>query len=192
MPNRKYTDEQLEYVRTDYLGTVKSARDIGTHLSIPLSSVFYLIKRLGIGKGRNRGRPWTEEETDRLIKLSNKLAVLTIATRLRRSPNSIKNRLQKLGVSRRGKDGWYNGTEVCEIFGHSTLWLTRRIDKGIIRAEKRGSGRSFQWIITRRALIAYIRKNPQDVDGRKVDMFYFIDLLVGVDYDKESLDVEVK
>ncbi len=176
MYNKKYTIEQEEYIRTHYLGTCNSARQISQELNIPFKHIYYLIKKIGVGKRLKKFKPWTENEEERLKDEATRLSLITIANKHNRSPIAIKDRMQELGISRKGRDGWYNERDVCEIFGVTPMWVTRRIREGLIHAEQRGT----QWCMTRENLIEYIRGNPHNIDGRKLDMFYFIDLLVGV------------
>ncbi len=69
----------------------------------------------------------------------------------------------------------------------TSRWLTRTIRDGFIKAEQRGG----QLCITKEDLITYIRENPHSIDRRKIDIFYFIDLLVGVDV-KVSINEPVR
>lgn len=174
--NKKYTIEQEEYIRTHYTGTCNSAKQISQDLNIPYKHIFYLVKKLGIGKRLKKFKPWTESEEERLKDEVARLSLITIANRHNRSPIAIKDRCQELGISRKGRDGWYNERDICEIFGVTHEWLVRRIENNRIQAEKRGN----QWCVTRDNLIEYIRSNPHNIDGRKIDMFYFVDLLIGV------------
>ncbi len=187
MKNRKYTIEQQEYVRTHYLGTCDSARQISQDLDIPFRHIFYLVKKVGVGNRLKKVKPWTKYEEEELTNEITRLSIITIAGKHKRSPIAIKSRLQHLGILRKGRDGWYNGQDICEIFGVTSGWLTRRIRDGFIKAEQRGG----QLCITKEDLITYIRENPHSIDRRKIDIFYFIDLLVGVDV-KVSINEPVR
>lgn len=71
---------------------------------------------------------------------------------------------------------------VAEFFGVDSHWVTNKIKQGLLKAEKRGTGRTEKqggdiYFIKEKDLRRFIVNNPEIIDLRKVEKFYFIELL---------------
>ena len=190
-PNRvtqhSWTEAEREYVRQNYLGTHESRNHIANHLGVSPHAVTGQIAKMGIAKRSDR-RPWDEAQDERLRELGPQHAVTLIAKRMDRSVNSITVRMKRLGIHRRDRFGWYTLREACEILGKEHKWLEKRLDNGVIKAtrhtlpdEKNPAARDrYTWHITEAALRDFIRRFPQDLDGRNVDLITMVDLFAGL------------
>jgi DNA-binding CsgD family transcriptional regulator len=180
----RWTDEEREIVRRDYTGTHQSKRDIAARLGVTQNAVAGQIMNMGLGNrsDRDRCKPWSEKEDEQLRELLGKYAPRTVAEKMVRSLNSVVMRGKRLGISRRCRDGWYTKKECCEILGMDHKWVQRRIDDGALKATwhygtKPNKNGLQAWHIEEADLIAFIKKYPQDLNGRNVDLIQIVGLL---------------
>ena len=179
-----WTEEEIDIVRRDYAHTHKSRRQIAAKLGVTEFAVAGVISKIGIAKRDDR-RPWTDAEKRRLWRLMETLSTRKVAPLMNRSINSINIMSKRLGISRRNHDGWYTKREICEILGVDHHWVQRRIDSGALKAtshygplpQKLGCS---AWHITEAALKEFIRRYPEELNSRNVDMILVVDILVGV------------
>jgi hypothetical protein len=181
---RRWTEQDRDTVRSDYKGTDASAREIAQRLGRTMVAVKCQVKLLGIGRRTDRHR-WDPQQDEQLRRLLPRYAALTVARRLGRSVNSVVVHSKRLGIHRRIHDGWYTENDVCEILGVNHHWIRRRIDSGALRATYHNGRRptnhgSAMWQITARALRAYIRRYPDELTGRNVDIIQIVELLAGL------------
>lgn len=71
----------------------------------------------------------------------------------------------------------------AEFFGVNVHWVTDKIENDLLKAEKRGTMRTEKqggdiWFIKEKDIRKFIIENPELIDLRKVEKFYFIELLV--------------
>jgi len=191
-PKHKWTDEERAIVRREYNGHNQSAYLIAAKLTsmtgdkITFCAVKEQAARMGILQNKNPD--WTDKEIEILSEMITQYAPITIAHRLHRSLNAIVVKSKRLGYSRRVRDGWYTKAEVAEILGVDHKKVQNWINSGAIKAgfhnpnspPSKGNG-SASWHIKRGALIRFIRKYPQELVGRNVDIIQIVDLLAGLD-----------
>ena len=184
----KWTEEEREIVRCDYKGP-KSAKAIARALGngITARAVIAQVEGLGLGGDKSRHRNgWSPEEDERLGQLITQYAPRTVANKMGRGVNSVLVRAQRLGYSRRVRDGWFTEKEACEILGVRHEWLRRQIAAGHLKASwhygaEPGWGRGTAcWHITKEDLKAFIQRYPMELTGRNVDLFTIVDILAGV------------
>jgi len=182
--NHVWQEWELEIVRRDYTHTHASAREIGAKLGVSEYSVGGQISKMGLGKRSDR-RPWLPGEDLRLRELIPRYCPSRVAKIMHRSINSVVLKSKRLGLSRRYRDGWFTKKEVCEIVGMDHKWVQRRIDCGAIKATYHHGHRPKQngagaWHIEEEDLVAFIRKYPQELNGRNVDLITMVDILAGL------------
>ena len=181
----KWTDDELEIVRRDYRGTRASGLEIANRLGVTYWQVHFALEGMGLNHRWNE-RYWVAREDRYLEENYDRLTEKQLAGRLKRSKNSIHVRMTRLGLSRRNRDGWYTMKEVCEILGVDHHRIQRWIDDNILvasyhhghRPQKNGSG---YWHIQRCDLVKFIRKYPQELIGRNVDIIQIVEILAGLD-----------
>lgn len=186
MKQHKWTDEEREIVRRDYKGTHASASEIGRRLGVSRHAVAGQVYILGIATRTDR-HPWDPEQDDQLRELIPRCAPRTIAMKMHRSTNSVVVRAQRLGLSRRIRDGWFTQTEACAILGVDSHWLQRRIESGQLKATYHNGCRPNRpglsmWHIEQKDLKSFICRYPQDLTGRNVDMIAIVEILAGIQY----------
>lgn len=180
----RWTDAEREIVQRDYRHTHKSRQEIAARLGVTAEAVAGQISQMGIS--RSDRHPWTEADKERLAEMADRYCVRRIGKMMGRSINSITLQMRRQKISRRVRFGWYTKKDACEILGVDHRWLQARIDSGALRArvhdpasppQQRGSG---SWHIAEDDLAAYIRRYPEELQGRNVDMVSLVYILSGV------------
>lgn len=183
--NHRWTEEERQIVRRDYRGNRESVRSLAERLDVSFFGVRGQIAKMGISFRPDR-RSWTPEEDEQLRELITRHSPGAIAKRMHRSINSVVVRSTRLGLSRRVRDGWYTKLEVCEILGVDHHWVQNRIDSGALRASYHNGHRPRKnggacWHIAQKSLRQFIRRYPQELKGRNVDIILIVDILAGLD-----------
>lgn len=131
-------------------------------------------------------RLWNQSSKERLEELLSNFTIDEVAQKLARTKTAVIVKARRLNISRNTRDGWYTAQEVAGILGMDPTSVTRRIAAGSLTAVPRNrdrpprKGRSAPWHISRKNLINYIRKYPEDLQDRNVDMVLIVDLLAGL------------
>src|SRR3989304_3150451 len=99
---------------------------------------------------------------------------------LGRSPTAVQLKAKRLGL-RKYAEG-YTALSLAEALGVDPHWVLARIRLGKLRASRRHTERTAQqggdsWLIPAGALVDFLREPPYDVDLRKVDSLWFMDLI---------------
>jgi len=186
----RWTDEEREIIRRDYKHTHASRRHLAEILSarcgdtVTEYAVAGQIAIMGIAKRDDR-RPWTPHEKERLATLIPQFNPRVIAKMMHRSLNSVVVQSKRIGASRRIRDGWFTKTEVCEILGVDHKWVQRRIDSNSLVASYHHDARPTKvglhaWHINAEDLAVFIRKYPEELNGRNVDLTMIVELIAGV------------
>lgn len=178
-----WTEQEKEIVRTSYRYTRKSAEELAERLShltqerITVPAVLWQAGELGMR--RSRGQEWAPAEEALLYEIVHKYCLAKVARILNRSPSSVRDKCYGIGIRLRFRDGWFNATDVASIFGVSKTLVFDRIKRGLLLAEphSEGVGHGYMWHITEANLAEYIRKYPQDLVGRNIDVYTIVDLL---------------
>lgn len=183
--NHRWTEEERQIVRRDYRGTHESAWAIAEKLGVSFFGVKGQVQKMGISFRPDR-RLWTPEEEEQLRDLITQHSPGAIAKRMHRSINSVVVRANRLRLSRRVRDGWYTKREVCAILGVDHHWVQNRIDSGALPAKYHNGHRPQKnngacWHIMEKSLRQFIRRYPQELKGRNVDIILIVDILAGLD-----------
>jgi len=183
----QWTEEERAIVRAEYQGTKRSAQEIANRLGqgITANGVHGQCAKMGILKPKSPY--WKESEVKKLIKLIPKYSVTEVAKRLHRSINAVNLKVKRLGLYWRDHEDWYTKKEVMEICGVDHKKVQTWIDLGVLKARWHNPEREPQqngmgmWHIDREDLRAFIRRYPQELLGRNVDLIQIVDILVGLD-----------
>jgi hypothetical protein len=103
-----------------------------------------------------------------------------MAKHLGRSPTAIKLKAKRLGL--RKYDEGYTASSLAEALGVDPHWVLSRIRSGMLRASQRKTERKPEqggdsWLVTDEAVLELLREHPYDIDLRKVDSLWFMDLI---------------
>jgi hypothetical protein len=145
---------------------------------------------LGLVSPRFKQPPWTEEEDDIISEkaaLRPAMIVRALARRgFKRSETAVVVRLKRIGSStgRNADTEHYSATALSKLFGLDGHVVTRWITEGRLIAKRRGTERTErqggdEWKVHRRSVRQFVIENPAAIDLRKVDKFWFIEMLAG-------------
>ena len=180
----RWTPEEDDVVRTNYEGTHASRDAIALRLGVTPYAVASRVSKLGLAKITDRQR-WDPDQDERLRELLEKHPPDRVAKIMKRSVNSVTMRARRIGASRRDRFGWYTMAEVCQILGSDHKWVRRRIDDGSLKAswhhghepQKTGQG---AWHIDQSDLKDFLRRYPEQLNGRNVDLVAVVEILAGI------------
>jgi len=181
MPGKKWTwnDAEDAFLRRMYDPAISGrSQEIANRLRRPR----WVVNRraVALGLSRPKDRPWSEEDREYLEANFHWSAIKVMAKRLGRSPTAIKLKAKRLGL--RKYDEGYTASSLAEALGVDPHWLLSRIRSGKLRAAPRRTERKPEqggdsWLITDEAVLQLMREHPYDVDLRKVDSLWFMDLI---------------
>ena len=180
--NHRWTEDERDFIRREYQGTHASRAAIAGRLNVSPYAVAGQITKMGIAKRSDR-RAWTDEQDWQLHDLAPQLNPAQIAKRLKRSINSVTLRMKRLGIDRKTHDGWFTLREVANILGKDHKWIRRRIENGALPARRHHTPTNDErhmWHINEKDLAIFIRRYPQDLDGRNIDLILVVDLIAGL------------
>ncbi len=142
---------------------------------------------LGIVAPRFRDLPWSAEEIAKLQSLAT-LTPQVIARNMRaagynRSATACKVKMTRLQLDREDPDQW-SANALAKLMGVDSHTVKRWIEREGLPASRAGTARvaaqgGDERRIKRAALRSWIRTHAQLVDLRKVDRFWFIELVLG-------------
>jgi len=184
MPKKKWfwndiTDATLRSASGGYDPTVRGrSQEIADQLKVPRWAVNRRAAALGLS--RPKDRPWSAQEEAHLEASFHHVSAKTLARRLARSPTAVKLKAKRLGL--RKYDEGYTASSLAEALGVDPHWVLARIRSGKLRASHRHTDRTAQqggdsWLITDEAVVELLREHPYDIDLRKVDSLWFMDLI---------------
>ncbi|MDP2856551.1 MAG: hypothetical protein Q8P50_01060 [Bacillota bacterium] len=181
MPKKKWfwndiTDGTL---RRMYDPTVRGrSQEIADRLKVPRWAVNRRAAALGLS--RPKDRPWSAQEGAYLEANFHHVSAKTLARRLARSPTAVKLKAKRLGL--RKYDEGYTASSLAEALGVDPHWVLARIRSRKLRASHRHTERTIQqggdsWLVTDDAVLELLAEHPYDIDLRKVDSLWFMDLI---------------
>lgn len=185
------SNEQIDRLIVEVYQRVPKKNDINrlaATLNRPRWWVSARARRLGCVAPRFKQPPWTEAE-DELIATYAARHPSTIVRTLKRhgfnrTETAIVVRLKRIGQARgRNADpDHYTANALAKLFGVDRKGVGAWIAKGWLKAGKRGTDRTEanggdEYWIHRREVRRFIIENVSAVDLRKVDKFWFVDVL---------------
>lgn len=144
--------------------------------------------KLGLVLPRFREPPWATTEIEYVTENAHKSATVIRrglkARGFKRSDTAIMVKLKRIGTptGRNADTEHYSANQLAKLFGIDNHGVTAWIKKGWLKAERRGTGRTSQqggdeYKVHRKAVRSFVIGNAAAIDIRKVDKFWFIDLL---------------
>lgn len=147
----------------------------------PAYAVSLRARQLGLVAPSGPGRPWAQREHDLIVAhASNQpISIARILKRngFKRTPGAIQHRLNAMRIDRVDDDR-YTGNGLAELMGVNVHKVASWIAKGWLKA-KRERGDRTRYSIHRNAVRRFIVENVGEVDLRRVDKLWFVDLLAG-------------
>lgn len=127
---------------------------------------------------------WTDEEKrqlQRFARYTPAVIQLKMAERgYKRTVSSIVNEMTRMHMLQ-NLDG-HSATDVAACFGVETHCIIRALKAGRLHAVRRGTARTGvqggdQWYILDKDIKTYILNHLHDIDIRKVDKYWFVDMI---------------
>ena len=175
------------YQRTPTKGDIsRLARTVGR----PRWWVSKRASALGLVTPRFKQPPWSEAEIEIVAEAAHRDPTTIRRTLARagftRTETAISVKLKREGVvvGRDADPDHYTATGLAKLLGIDAKGVTAWIIKGWLKAERRGTARveaqgGDEWWIRRRDVRRFVVDNAAAIDLRKVEKFWFIDLLGG-------------
>lgn len=147
--------------------------------------------QLGLVAPRFKEPPWSQEElavvSDMADHSTGNIRKALKRRGFSRTETAIIVKLKRLRISRASNDpNLFTGRSLAMVMGVGEKAVIRWIEKGWLKAKAVGQARpdracGAHWEIRRRDVRAFVIDNVAAVDLRKVDKFWFVDLLTGGD-----------
>lgn len=194
----KYTVSPLqsEQIRKAYLESTGSGEisALAKRLHLPRWKVTRHAQRNGWIATGKKSPPWTEAEEKTLQHFSRycleKIQIrMAEAGHPKRTIAAYALKMKRLRC-RSNLEG-HSARSVAECLGVDVHFVTRAINTGKLKAKKRGTARVEEqggdmWFIREWDIRDYIVENVNEIDFRKVDKHWMVDLLVNCKYETES------
>jgi hypothetical protein len=182
--NKRYicSNDEIDYIRNHYEGNRQSSEQIARDLGISFNSVKWQLQKHGISVRKRKSFVWTNERKEQLQELSSKYCASKIARIMNVSEGSVCRMRSLIGIHGVIRDGWFTLYDLCEAFGigHEVVDRWIRTDKlKATRYSETDKQRSV-WHISDADLLKFIKRYPQELVNRKIDMVWFIGFLVGI------------
>jgi hypothetical protein len=189
-PRERWTsNEQIDLViRRAYAAppTKGGVNRLATTVGRPRCWVSTRARQLGLVAPRFKELPWSSAELE-IVREKSWLSLAALKRKLARAgfartETAIKVKLKRIGADR-SDDDRCSARQLAELLGVVCATVTGWIDKGWLTASRidgdrtLGSGRN--WSIHRRDVRRFIIDNTAAVDLRKVEKFWFVELLSG-------------
>ena len=170
-------------IRRHYAGNPKKG-DVGRlalRLHRPARWISHRARQLGVVPPRLREPPWSPQEIALLHKHAgktlNRIVIVFRKHGFRRTTGAIKNALKRYPCDRIDDDN-YTGRQFAELMGIDMHRVSAWIARGWLKAGRRGTSRDNDILaISRSAARRFIIENAGAIDIRRVEKFWFIDLL---------------
>jgi hypothetical protein len=137
-----------------------------------------------LGLARTKEQPWSEPELAILARYAwmsdERIRLKLKAAGYARSATAIHLKLRRMQFKRNGN--FYSANSLAQALGIDSHAVTRWIKSGHLKAKLRGTARGPQqngdiYLIHEKDVRRFILEHPTDIDLRKVDQLWFIDLL---------------
>lgn len=161
-------------------------RELARRLGLPRWKITRRAAELGVRECRVKEARWSEEEL-KILESNAHLSPGRISIRLgkagyRRTDTAVLLKLKRLRLRTNLKG--MSATETAGCFGVDAKVVTRWIRAGLLIAERRGTDRTEaqggdEWFIREKSLRNFVLENLNAVDLRKVDKYWFVDLIMG-------------
>ena len=177
-------------MRERYDGTIQGrAGEIAKSLGLVKWQVIDRAVKLGLTRGQ--GKPWTADEEAFLWTWAGRKTVTWMANKLGREKWVVIRRMRVLGIRRAVVEG-YTQRELMRCFGVCDHTLRRWVKQRMLRVSMRGTAnRHDPWQATDAQVLRFIERHPEEIDLRKVDQIWFLDIVTNGGLISKALEAEV-
>ncbi len=187
--HRKYifTDQIDQLVREIYLDapgakTRPGIRLLAKKVGMPHWALKKRARELGLA--RTKEQPWSEPELEILARYAwmsdERIRLKLKAAGYARTVTGIRLKLKRMRFKHDGR--FYSACSLAQALGIDPHAVTRWIKSGHLKAKLRGTARTEQqngdsYLIQEKDVRRFILEHPTDIDLRKVDQLWFLDLI---------------
>jgi len=173
-----WTPERDDVLRQRYDPHVKGRpAEVAAALQMPRWAVNHRAAFLGLATLAKDRKAWTPEEDAIIEENAGSRHVHWLSRRLKRSTSSVVNRIKRLKLSRRWREG-YTLRDLQLCFGIDHGGIDRWIRTGKLTGGRRGTDCARDaWCFTDEDLLRFIQDHPTEFSLARVDQVWFLDLL---------------
>lgn len=178
-PQKYFLDEPgRRLLLARYDGKSDTITELAKRLAVPRDAVQYWAREMGLT--RQRGPRWTPEDEDYLRRNLHRSSLGAIAKKLGRTQTAVKLKAKRLGVNKCGQEG-YTMRGLCMGLGCSHHTVLKWLEKGWIKGRHRHTERANHdvWCFSDDAIRKFVKQHPQEVDPRRADWLWLVDILTG-------------
>lgn len=186
---RKYlfTDQIDQLIREIYLNRPDAKTRAGIRLlAKKVGMPHWALKKRAreLGLARTKEKPWSEAELEILARYAwmcdERIRLKLKAAGYSRSATGIHLKLKRMRFKH--DPTFYSANGLAQALGIDSHAVTRWIKSGRLKAELRGTARQKQqngdiYLIREKDVRRFILEHPTDIDLRKVDQLWFLDLI---------------
>ena len=186
---RKYvfTDQIDQLIREIYLShpdakTRPGIRLLAKKVDMPHWALKKRARELGLA--RTKEKPWSEAELEILVRYAwmsdERIRLKLKAAGYPRTVTGIHLKLKRMRFKH--DPSFYSANGLAQALGIDSHAVTRWIKCGHLKAQLRGTARGEQqngdiYLIREKDVRRFILEHPTDIDLRKVDQLWFLDLI---------------
>lgn len=164
-----------------YDGRSETIDRLARQLGAPRWRVKHWASALGLA--RQKEPRWSEAERDYLSEHLHRQSVAAIARHLGRSVCAVKLQAKRMGVVKSGEGYTLRALELALGVDHHKI--QRWVADGWLRGTRRQTERTDvqggdMWLFTDAAIRELVRRHPQEIDPRRADWLWLVDVLVGL------------
>lgn len=183
-PKHVWRPEYDAYLKANYFGGLNHRFQVLNRMvrltGLPRWYIKRHAARLGLTLQTDR-KPWTRAELDQLEKMIGRVSSARIAKHLHRPESSVVNKLKRMGISRRIREG-YTMRELELCLGEDHHKISRWIKSGWLEdrpqgTRRRGNGNDIHRI-SEKDILEFLTNHPREINLGKVDQTWFLDLVL--------------
>lgn len=174
-------DEEILYTYSINTDSTPRLLNLAKKFKMPRWAIYQRALKIGAVRSSHQKRPWIDKE------------IMILEKNARYAPQTIRKRLEKAGYQRSissivlkrkrmrllsNLDGMSAGL-CAEFLGVDLHWVLNYIRQGLLKAEviRRDREGKANYHIREKDLRKFIINNPDLIDLRKVEKYYFIELV---------------
>lgn len=161
-----------------YDGTGETNAKLERMLGVPRA----VVKKWGreLGLARQKAPAWTEAEVQYLQASIRKKSLDEIAKHLGRTKTSVRLKVRRLNLSL-VRSGGYSMTDIRLALGNDFKTIAKWVERGWLKGKRKGPNTT-AWFFTDKNIRDFIIAHPHEVDPRRADWIWLVDLLAGGSY----------
>jgi hypothetical protein len=148
-------------------------------LGVPRWKVIRWASWLGLCRPMKRMPAWSDADDAYLERHLPTMSLDAIAQHLGRTKTAIRVRAKRMGVNKTNEGYTMRGLEIALGLDHRKI--IKMVEQGWLKGSRRQSERTAgdMWIFTHTAIRRFVTEHPEEIDPRRMDWLWMVDLLAG-------------